>query len=65
MSGAKALVIGTAMRPQPPEEGGAAGASSVLEVALEHGYESPSAYAAMFRRTLKLSPTAYVTARSK
>ncbi len=37
----------------------AAGAS-VLEVALEHGYESPSAFAAMFRRTLGFSPTAYL-----
>lgn len=37
----------------------AAGAS-VLEVALEHGYDSPSAFAAMFRRTLGVSPTAYL-----
>lgn len=37
----------------------AAGAS-VLEVALEHGYDSPSAFAAMFRRTLGMSPTAYL-----
>jgi AraC-like DNA-binding protein len=37
----------------------AAGAS-VLQVALEHGYDSPSAYAAMVRRTLGLSPTAYL-----
>jgi AraC-like DNA-binding protein len=37
----------------------AAGAS-VLEVALEHGYESPSAFTAMFRRTLGMSPTAYL-----
>ncbi|WP_066522163.1 AraC family transcriptional regulator [Sphingobium cloacae] len=37
----------------------AAGAS-ILEVALEHGYDSPSAFAAMFRRTLGLSPTAYL-----
>jgi AraC-like DNA-binding protein/mannose-6-phosphate isomerase-like protein (cupin superfamily) len=37
----------------------AAGAS-VLEVALEHGYESPSAFAAMFRRTLGVAPTAYL-----
>ncbi len=34
--------------------------ASVLEVALAHGYDSPSAYAAMFRRTLGLSPTAYL-----
>jgi AraC-like DNA-binding protein len=37
----------------------AAGAS-VLQVALEHGYDSPSAFAAMFRRTLGVSPTAYL-----
>lgn len=37
----------------------AAGAS-VLEVALEHGYDSPSAFTAMFRRTLGVSPTAYL-----
>lgn len=37
----------------------AAGAS-VLEVALEHGYDSPSAYTAMFRRALGMSPTAYL-----
>lgn len=37
----------------------AAGAS-VAEVALEHGYESPSAFTAMFRRTLGLSPTTYL-----
>ena len=36
----------------------AAGAS-VLEVAMEHGYDSPSAFTAMFRRTLGVSPTAY------
>lgn len=34
----------------------AAGAS-VLEVALEHGYDSPSAFAAMFRRELGVSPS--------
>lgn len=37
----------------------AAGAS-VLEVALEHGYDSPSAFTAMFRRTLGVSPTVYL-----
>jgi AraC-like DNA-binding protein len=37
-----------------------AGGASVLEVALEHGYDSPSAYSAMFRRTLGVSPTAYL-----
>ncbi|MFO3723418.1 AraC family transcriptional regulator [Pseudomonas sp. HLMP] len=36
----------------------AAGAS-VLEVALDLGYESPSAFSAMFRRTLGVSPSAY------
>lgn len=34
----------------------AAGAT-VLEVALEHGYENPSAFAAMFRRELGVSPS--------
>lgn len=38
----------------------AAGAS-VLEVALEHGYDSPSAFAAMFRRTLGVAPTVYLS----
>ena len=37
----------------------AAGAS-VLTVALEHGYDSPSAFTAMFRRTLGVSPTVYL-----
>ncbi|HZU64687.1 MAG TPA: helix-turn-helix transcriptional regulator [Novosphingobium sp.] len=37
---------------------------SVLEVALEHGYDSPSAYTAMFRRTLGVSPTAYLQHRA-
>lgn len=32
---------------------------SVLEVAMEHGYDSPSAFTAMFRRALGVSPTAY------
>ncbi|MDG3439104.1 AraC family transcriptional regulator [Nitrospirillum amazonense] len=40
----------------------AAGAS-VLQVALEHGYDSPSAFAAMFRRTLGVSPTAYLASQ--
>lgn len=40
----------------------AAGAS-VLQVALEHGYDSPSAYSAMFRRTLGIAPTAYLNAQ--
>jgi transcriptional regulator GlxA family with amidase domain len=33
---------------------------SVLQVALEHGYDSPSAYSAMFRRTLGIAPTSYL-----
>ncbi|MBN8887093.1 MAG: helix-turn-helix transcriptional regulator [Rudaea sp.] len=37
----------------------AAGAS-VLEVALEHGYASPSAFSAMFRRELGVSPSGYL-----
>ena len=37
----------------------AAGAS-VTEVALELGYDSPSAFAAMFRRTMGAAPTAYL-----
>jgi AraC-like DNA-binding protein len=41
----------------------AAGAS-VLEVALEHGYDSPSAFTAMFRRTLGVAPTAYLASRT-
>ena len=36
---------------------------SVLQVALEHGYDSPSAYSAMFRRTLGIAPTAYLDAQ--
>ncbi|MFL9936494.1 helix-turn-helix transcriptional regulator [Paraburkholderia sp. RL18-103-BIB-C] len=35
----------------------------VLQVALEHGYDSPSAYSAMFRRTLGIAPTAYLNAQ--
>ncbi len=33
---------------------------SILEVALEHGYQSPSAFSAMFRRSLGVSPTEYL-----
>jgi AraC-like DNA-binding protein/mannose-6-phosphate isomerase-like protein (cupin superfamily) len=36
----------------------AAGAS-ILELALEHGYESPSAFAAMFRKALGVPPSEY------
>ena len=32
---------------------------SVLEIALDLGYESPSAFAAMFRRALGVAPSAY------
>ncbi|MBB3356936.1 MULTISPECIES: helix-turn-helix transcriptional regulator [unclassified Novosphingobium] len=38
-----------------------AAGTSVLEVALEHGYDSPSAFAAMFRRTLGVAPTVYLS----
>lgn len=37
----------------------AAGAS-ILELALEHGYDSPSAFAAMFRKVLGVPPSAYM-----
>jgi AraC-like DNA-binding protein/mannose-6-phosphate isomerase-like protein (cupin superfamily) len=33
---------------------------SILELALEHGYDSPSAFAAMFRKELGAPPTAYL-----
>jgi AraC-like DNA-binding protein len=33
----------------------------VVQVALEHGYDSPSAYSAMFRRTLGIAPTVYLS----
>ncbi len=33
---------------------------SILEVSLEHGYQSPSAFSAMFRRSLGVSPTEYL-----
>jgi AraC-like DNA-binding protein len=33
--------------------------ASVLDVALEHGYDSPSAFAAMFRKVLGVAPSAY------
>ena len=42
----------------------AAGAS-VLEVALEHGYDSPSAFTAMFRRSLGVAPSVYLAGRAK
>ncbi|MNG06245.1 Regulatory protein SoxS [compost metagenome] len=31
----------------------------ILDVALDLGYDSPSAFSAMFRRTLGVSPSAY------
>ncbi|MBO9647646.1 MAG: helix-turn-helix transcriptional regulator [Variovorax sp.] len=34
--------------------------ASILEVALAHGYESPSAFAAMFRRQLGVPPSQYI-----
>jgi len=30
---------------------------SILEVALEHGYQSPSAFSAMFRKSLGYPPS--------
>ncbi len=33
---------------------------SILDVSLEHGYQSPSAFSAMFRRSLGVSPTEYL-----
>lgn len=33
--------------------------ASIVEVALEHGYDSPSAFAAVFRRTFGVSPSEY------
>ena len=36
-----------------------AAGQSVLEVALDLGYDSPSAFSAMFRRTLGVSPSVY------
>lgn len=41
----------------------AAGAS-ILEVALEHGYDSPSAFSAMFRRALGRSPSEYLAGKT-
>jgi AraC-like DNA-binding protein len=37
-----------------------AGGASILAVALAHGYDSPSAFAAMFRRTLGVPPSQYL-----
>lgn len=38
--------------------------ASVLEVALEHGYQSPSAFSQTFKRILGQSPSHYLAARS-
>jgi AraC-like DNA-binding protein/quercetin dioxygenase-like cupin family protein len=35
---------------------------SILDVALNHGYDSPSAFSAMFRKTLGMSPSQYFKA---
>lgn len=37
-----------------------AAGSSILELALEHGYDSPSAFAAMFRKVLGVPPSEYL-----
>lgn len=34
---------------------------SIFEVALEHGYDSPSAFAAVFKRTLGVAPSVYLS----
>lgn len=36
-----------------------AAGTSILEVAMEHGYQSPSAFAAMFKRTFGIAPSNY------
>jgi AraC-like DNA-binding protein len=33
---------------------------SILDLALEHGYDSPSAFAAMFRKVLGVPPSEYL-----
>lgn len=38
---------------------------SVLDVALELGYDSPSAFSAMFRRTLGVSPSEYFSSAAR
>lgn len=38
-----------------------AAGTSILEVALEHGYNSPSAFTAMFRRILGVPPSLYIS----
>ncbi|WP_316398723.1 helix-turn-helix transcriptional regulator [Bradyrhizobium sp. 33ap4] len=37
-----------------------AAGTSILEVALEHGYQSPSAFAAMFKKTFGVAPSRYL-----
>jgi AraC-like DNA-binding protein len=39
--------------------------ASVLEVALEHGYGSPSAFTVMFRRSLGVAPSVYLAGRAR
>lgn len=41
-----------------------ASGASILEVSLEHGYLSPSAFSAMFRRSLGVSPTEYLVSKA-
>jgi AraC-like DNA-binding protein len=41
-----------------------ASGASILQVALEHGYDSPSAFSAMFRRSLGVSPTEYLATKA-
>lgn len=38
--------------------------ASILTIALEHGYDSPSAFAAMFRRELGVPPSFYSPKRN-
>ncbi len=40
-----------------------AAGTSILELALEHGYDSPSAFSAMFRRALGVPPSEYFEQR--
>ena len=40
-----------------------AAGTPILELALEHGYDSPSAFAAMFRKTLGVPPSEYFRRR--
>lgn len=40
-----------------------ASGASILQVSIEHGYDSPSAFSAMFRRALGVSPTEYLATK--